>query len=71
MLRGERGELEPYDSSSSRIHFYETVSSHNGTKNGLTSAESVTSETTEKMREERETNNIIKFTCEWLGADDC
>lgn len=39
-------------------------------KNVLTSAETVTSETTEKMREERETN-IIKFTCEWLGDDDC
>lgn len=70
MLRAERGESEPYDSSSSRLHFYATVSSHNGTKNVLTSAETVTSETTEKMREERETN-IIKFTCEWLGDDDC
>lgn len=39
-------------------------------KNRLTFAETVTSETTEKMREEREANNIIKFTCEWLGDDD-
>lgn len=43
---------------------------YRATKNVLTSAETVTSETTEKMREERETN-IIKFTCEWLGDDDC